>query len=116
MRTTADLLREDPALRVLARAHRETLAGCARNCVIRPGDEVLREGDPADAFYIVRDGAVAIVTQVPGRGEVTLETLHAGDLLGWSWLVPPHPNPFGAPPPRPPKPLRPGAACLRRRR
>jgi CRP/FNR family transcriptional regulator, cyclic AMP receptor protein len=36
------------------------------------------------------------VTQVPGRGEITIETLHAGDLLGWSWLVEPYRNAFGA--------------------
>jgi CRP/FNR family cyclic AMP-dependent transcriptional regulator len=27
---------------------------------------------------------------VPQRGAVTIETLHGGDVLGWSWLVPPH--------------------------
>jgi CRP/FNR family transcriptional regulator, cyclic AMP receptor protein len=115
MRTTADLLREDPALRELAPAHRDTIAGCARNCVIRPGDEILREGDPADAFYIVRDGTVAIVTQVPARGEVTLETLHAGDLLGWSWLVPPYRNAFGARALGLTRLLALDGACLRRR-
>ena len=82
MRTTADLLREDPALRGLAPAHRETIAGCARNCVIRAGDEIMREGDPGDAFYIVREGAVAIVTQLPGRGEVGGRWTRA-TLLGW---------------------------------
>ena len=96
MRTMADLVREEPALRELAPAHRETIAGCARNHVAEPGEELMREGDRADAFFIVRDGAVAIVMLVPGRGEVTLETLHDGDLLGWSWLVPPYRNAFGA--------------------
>jgi CRP-like cAMP-binding protein len=96
MRTIADLLQDDPALRALAPGHRDTIAGCARNRVAGPGEELMREGDPADAFFIVRDGGVAIVTQVPGRGEVTLETLHEGDLLGWSWLVPPYRNAFGA--------------------
>jgi CRP-like cAMP-binding protein len=96
MRKIANLLEEDPALRALAAAHRETIAGCARNRIAGPGDVLMREGDPADAFFIVRDGVMAIVTHVPGRGEVTLETLHDGDLLGWSWLLPPYRNAFGA--------------------
>lgn len=96
MRSIADLLRDEPALRALSPAHRDTLAGCARNQVADVGEELMREGDPAEAFFVVREGAVAIVMQIPGRGEVTLETLHDGDLLGWSWLVPPYRNAFGA--------------------
>ena len=56
----------------------------------------MREGEPADAFYVIREGAVALETDVPGRGAVTLETLHDGDLLGWSWLVPPYRTAFDA--------------------
>ena len=96
MQTLAEVIDELPALRSLTPAHRETLAGCARNQVFQPGEEIMREGDAADAFYIVRHGAVAITTQVPGRGEITIETLHAGELLGWSWLVEPYRNAFGA--------------------
>jgi CRP-like cAMP-binding protein len=96
VRTLAELIDELPALRSLTPAHRGTLAGCARNQVFGPGEQIMREGDAADAFYIVRAGGVAIVTQVPGRGEITIETLHAGELLGWSWLVEPYRNAFGA--------------------
>ena len=96
MQTLAEVIDELPALRSLSPAQRQTLSGCARNQVLSPGEEIMREGDAADAFYIVRAGGVAIVTQVPGRGEITIETLHAGDLLGWSWLVEPYRNAFGA--------------------
>lgn len=96
MRALEQLLGEAPALRSLAPAHRATIAGCARNRVYEPGAALLREGDPADEFFVVRRGAVAVETQVPGRGAVTLETLGAGDLLGWSWLVPPYRSRFGA--------------------
>jgi len=96
VQTLAEVIDELPALRSLSPAQRHTLSGCARNQVLSPGEEIMREGDAADAFYIVRAGGVAIVTQVPGRGEITIETLHAGDLLGWSWLVEPYRNAFGA--------------------
>ena len=55
-----------------------------------PATQLMREGDPADEFFVIRAGAVALETDVPGRGAVTLETLHDGELLGWSWLVPPY--------------------------
>lgn len=56
----------------------------------------MREGDPADAFYVVRSGTVALQTSVPERGALTLETLQEGDLIGWSWLFPPYTTAFDA--------------------
>ena len=41
-------------------------------------------------FYLVRHGAVSIETFVPARGEVTIETVEAGEMIGWSWLFPPY--------------------------
>lgn len=96
MRTVEDLLADAPALRGLAPEHRAQLAGCARNGVFAPGELMMREGDPADTFYVIREGTVALETVVPGRGPVTLQTLHDGDLLGWSWLVPPYRTAFDA--------------------
>jgi CRP/FNR family cyclic AMP-dependent transcriptional regulator len=94
--TIEELLREAPALRALAPEHRDALAGCARNQVFEPDARIMREGDPADAFYVIREGRVALETVVPGRGAVILQTLHDGDLLGWSWLVPPYRTAFDA--------------------
>ena len=82
-----------PALQALAPEHRETIAGCARNRVFEPGERIMREGDPADAFYVIREGAVALETAVPGaRAGRWSRRSHDGDLLGWSWLVPPYRN------------------------
>ena len=39
---------------------------------------------------------MALETYVPQRGAVTIETLHDGDLVGWSWLVSPHRTVFDA--------------------
>ena len=72
------------------------MAGCARLHVFYPGERLLSEGDAADEFFLIRRGAVAIETEVPGRGTVTLETLGPGEILGWSWLVPPYRSAFGA--------------------
>jgi CRP-like cAMP-binding protein len=96
VQTIEQLLDEAPALQTLAPEHRDTLAGCAKTCVFQPGEWIMREGDPADSFYVIREGAVAIETEVPGRGAVVMQTLHDGELLGWSWLVPPYRTAFDA--------------------
>jgi CRP-like cAMP-binding protein len=96
VRTLIDLLDEIPALTALSAEHREAIAGCTRNRVYERGDALLREGGPADEFFVVRHGLVSVETEVPGRGAVTLETLHDGDVLGWSWLLPPYRSAFGA--------------------
>ena len=90
MQTIAELLTDVPALAALSPEHRDTIAGCARNRVFRDGEEVMRAGEPADTFHVIRQGAVALETFVPQGGPVIVETLHDGELLGWSWLVPPY--------------------------
>lgn len=51
---------------------------------------VFTEGGSADSCYLILEGDVALGLQTPGRGRRSILTLHAGDLLGWSWLYPPH--------------------------
>ena len=54
------------------------------------------EGQPAQGCWLIEDGRVALDMAVPGRGQVVLQTLGPGDVLGWSWLVPPHRWHYGA--------------------
>jgi len=53
------------------------------------GRAMMTEGDPADSFLLIRDGFVALQTQSP-VGPITIETLHNGDAVGWSWLLEPY--------------------------
>jgi CRP-like cAMP-binding protein len=66
------------------------LAGCAGNVHFGAGETLFRQGDPADAFYVLRQGSVALEQFVPGRGPVVIETIEAGEVLGWSWLFQPY--------------------------
>ncbi len=70
--------------------HLEVLTGCARNVVIPAGASIIREGADAGTFWALRTGRVALGVTAPGRGMVTIDTLHAGDVLGWAWLFPPY--------------------------
>jgi CRP/FNR family cyclic AMP-dependent transcriptional regulator len=58
--------------------------------VLRPGEELLREGGPADDLGIVHEGRVALRLRVPERGMTTILTVEPGDIVGWSAVVPPH--------------------------
>jgi CRP-like cAMP-binding protein len=64
-------------------------AGCAVNTHVRPGEFLFREGEAADAFYVIRTGRVAIQMRLP-TGGVVLDTARDGDVVGWSWLIPPY--------------------------
>lgn len=35
-------------------------------------------------------GRVSVGVHVPSKGLVSLETLHRGDIMGWSWVLPPY--------------------------
>jgi len=89
-----ELLGQVPVFGELSAEHRATISGCGRNQVFQPDAYLMREGDPAELFYVIREGTVALETFVPQRGAVTLQTLHGGDLLGWSWLFPPYRTAF----------------------
>ena len=66
------------------------LAGCAQTTGWDAGEMLFREGDPSNAFYVVRHGRVALEVFVPGRGTLTVETIETGEVVGWSWLFPPY--------------------------
>jgi len=90
MRTIDQLIAETPTFEGLAQEHLELIAGCAWNEHVEAGTTLLREGEPADHFYLVRHGAVAIEVDAPGPGPLVIQTFHEGEVVGWSWLFPPH--------------------------
>lgn len=54
------------------------------------------EGEPAHGCWLIHSGRIALDVTVPGRGSMVVQTLGQGDILGWSWLVPPYVWHFGA--------------------
>lgn len=96
LKSLADLLDEHPVFHGLDRPDLEFIAGCGHNVHASTGERLLTEGTPADHFYLVRKGKVAVEINVPNRGPVVIETLGPGDLLGISWLLPPYRNTFDA--------------------
>ena len=65
------------------------MAGCGSQRGVRGRRFLAREGETADRFYVVRQGKVALELHTP-TGPLLIETLGAGELVGWSWLFPPY--------------------------
>ena len=74
----------------LTRGQRELVARLARQVTFGRGTTIFSEGQAAAGCWLIHEGRVALETVVPGRGPVVVQTLGPGDVLGWSWLVPPH--------------------------
>jgi CRP/FNR family cyclic AMP-dependent transcriptional regulator len=68
----------------------QVVAGCARNHRFDPGQYLGHEGDPADEFYLVRHGKVALEILPPGQSTIVIATQGPGEIVGASWLVPPY--------------------------
>jgi len=109
----AELLAEHPLFRGLAPGDLAQVAGCSRNVRFTTGETILAEGQPANYFYLLRHGRVTLETAAPGRGAIVIETLSPGDVLGWSWLLPPYRSHFDARAVEPTVALRFDGACLR---
>jgi CRP-like cAMP-binding protein len=89
MRTIAEDLPTHPFFAGLDADALALVAGCADNLHARAGEYLFREGEAADSFFVLREGRVALEMRHP-VGVAVLDTAERGDVLGWSWLVPPY--------------------------
>jgi len=84
------LLTEHPFFKDMTTPHRTLIAGCGKNVVFDTGELLARTGETANAFFAIRHGRMSIELHSPERGPLILQTLEAGDIVGWSWLFPPY--------------------------
>jgi CRP/FNR family transcriptional regulator, cyclic AMP receptor protein len=96
MTTAYDMLAAHPFLSGLTVRQLERLATWSQRSFFHAGNRVFREGDRADRFWLIQEGHVQLDTHVAGRGDVVVDTLGPGAVLGWSWLFPPYRWHFGA--------------------
>jgi CRP-like cAMP-binding protein len=65
------------------------MVSCASNVRFKAGDYIFKEGDAANTFYLIREGRVAVEVFAPQHKPIIVATLGVGEILGWSWLLPP---------------------------
>jgi CRP/FNR family cyclic AMP-dependent transcriptional regulator len=113
IQTLEPIIREHPFFQGLEDHHLQLLAGCAANVRFDEGHVIFREGDPADHFYIIREGLVAVELMIPQHGSTTVETVSEGEVLGWSWLFAPYRWHFAARTQQPTRAVAFDGKCLR---
>lgn len=91
----------------------ELVAGCAKNADFRPDQYLAREGDPADTFFLISSGKVALEIAIPGRAAAIIATLGAEEAVGVSWMVAPYRWMFDARAIEPTRAIGIDAKCLR---
>lgn len=89
MKNLTAMLAEHPFVREMKPAHLAELAQGAKEAIFEPGQIIFRQGDPANRFYLLVEGKIALEAHTPGDGDVPVQTLGGGEVLGWSWLFAP---------------------------
>ena len=90
METLERTLAKHPFFEGLEPEYLRLLTGCASNVRFEAGVYILREGEEANQFYLLRQGRVALEIFAPQGPPIIIETLEKEDVLGWSWLVDPY--------------------------
>jgi HlyB family type I secretion system ABC transporter len=71
-----------PALSLVTEEVRGLVAASFEPVTFSFGDVIVREGEPADAFYLLAAGTARVVKRGESGDEVALNVLHAGDSFG----------------------------------
>lgn len=90
MKTLEPVLAGHPFCSGLADEQVTLLVGCATNVRYPPGEFLFRAGEDAKRFFLIREGRAALEIAPPGAPAHILQTVGPGEVLGWSWLVPPY--------------------------
>lgn len=87
-------LASQPFFRGLSDRLLNLLAAEAMPVEIKAGANIFKVGGPANRFYLLTSGEVALESPGDQRDDeckpMLIETIGAGDVLGWSWLFPPY--------------------------
>jgi CRP/FNR family cyclic AMP-dependent transcriptional regulator len=113
MHTPERTLEEHPFCKGLAVQYRSLLTSCALTASSEQGTYLFREGDPATSFYLLLQGKVMLEAFTEKQATIPIETIEAGEVLGWSWLFPPYRWHFSARVIEPVQAIALDAACLR---
>ncbi len=90
MKGLEQLLAEHPFFAGMEPKDLALIAGCGTNARFEAGDYLFREGEPADRFYLLRSGRAVVEVHDPARGTITVLSAGEGEVLGFSWLMPPY--------------------------
>jgi len=84
--TVLNMLRHHPFVAEFEPRHIEKLASLAKEIRFERDQVLFREGDECTEFYLIVNGLIALEIAAPGH-TFRVQTLFAGDELGWSALL-----------------------------
>src|SRR5271167_4376844 len=89
------------------------ISGCAKNIHIKSGAFLFREKQPANEFFLVREGQIVLEIASPKSGPIPIQTIHKDEVFGWAAIVPPYEWHFDALVQSPLRAISIDAKCLR---
>jgi CRP-like cAMP-binding protein len=90
MENLLNQLADHPFLRDLPSAHVREVAECSQSASFDEDAYLFRAHEYAQWFYLLFRGSVGLKVHVPHLGPIPIQTIKAGEALGWSWLLPPY--------------------------
>jgi CRP/FNR family transcriptional regulator, cyclic AMP receptor protein len=90
MQSLEQTLAQHPFLAGLDRRYLGQLAAHATSKRFEAHQMIFREGQPAKEWYLICQGQVGIETALLGCDGIRIDSLGPGEVLGWSWILPPY--------------------------
>ena len=90
MDTHESLMADHAFFKGLAVPYLDALSHIATHVSYNHDAYLFHEGEQATHFYLIKEGKIVLETFAPERGVIPIETIAAGEVLGWSWLFPPY--------------------------
>jgi CRP/FNR family cyclic AMP-dependent transcriptional regulator len=84
-----NLIKNHPFLSGMAPKHVDLIIQGAKQADYGANALLISEGEPANQFFLIESGLVALETGVTGKAAASIQRIGAGEPLGWSWLFPP---------------------------
>jgi CRP/FNR family transcriptional regulator, cyclic AMP receptor protein len=96
MKEKVQFLKEHPVFQRLSEVYLHQLANHMEVISLEMGGLLFEEGAPAQNFYIVMEGTIDLFTRLADDEEQWVQMIDVGEVIGWSWLVPPYRWAFSA--------------------
>jgi CRP-like cAMP-binding protein len=90
MKENVQFLKEHPVFQRLSEVYLHQIAEHMLVRTLSAGEGLFLEGEPAKHFYIVIEGTVDLYAEFEGDVEQWVQMIDVGEVIGWSWLVPPY--------------------------
>lgn len=90
MNENVQFLKEHPIFQRLSEVYLHQLANHMEVLTLESGSVLFEEGASADNFYIVMEGTVDLYASLSNEEEQWVQMIDVGEVIGWSWLVPPY--------------------------